>query len=137
MTVMPNLAALSVEGPCWSADVDVLVLDEPRRNLALRTLFLDAQPRTVAGSAQVFAPGTLLALVLPREVRIQPIAKQSPIYRWTRAGAAPTLNGPAGIRTAADLPKFAAALRKDGLPEADVAKVCGGNLRRVLTSVMI
>jgi len=44
---------------------------------------------------------------------------------------------PAGIRTAADLPKFAAALRKDGCPEADVAKVCGGNLRRVLTSVMM
>lgn len=44
---------------------------------------------------------------------------------------------PAGIRTAADLPKFAAALRKDGLPEADVGKICGGNLRRVLTSVMM
>jgi len=44
---------------------------------------------------------------------------------------------PAGIRTAADLPKFAAALRKDGLPEADVLKICGGNLRRVLTSVMM
>lgn len=44
---------------------------------------------------------------------------------------------PAGIRTAADLPKFAAALRKDGLPEADVAKICGGNLRRVLTAVMM
>lgn len=44
---------------------------------------------------------------------------------------------PAGIRTAADLPKFAAALRKDGLPEADVGKICGGNLRRVLTAVMM
>jgi membrane dipeptidase len=44
---------------------------------------------------------------------------------------------PTGIRTAADLPKFAVALRKDGLPEADIAKVCGGNLRRVLTSVMM
>jgi len=44
---------------------------------------------------------------------------------------------PAGIRTAADLPKFAAALKKDGLPDSDVAKICGGNLRRVLTSVMM
>ena len=44
---------------------------------------------------------------------------------------------PTGIRTAADLPKFAAALRKDGLAEADVAKICGGNLRRVLTTVMM
>jgi membrane dipeptidase len=44
---------------------------------------------------------------------------------------------PAGIRTAADLPKFAAALRKEGVADADVAKVCGGNLRRVLTTVMM
>jgi membrane dipeptidase len=44
---------------------------------------------------------------------------------------------PAGIRTAADLPKFAQALRKEGLPEADVVKICGGNIRRVLTSVMM
>jgi len=43
---------------------------------------------------------------------------------------------PAGIRTAADLPKFAEALAADGLAPADVAKVCGGNLRRVLTAVM-
>ncbi|MGH7162537.1 MAG: dipeptidase [Planctomycetota bacterium] len=43
---------------------------------------------------------------------------------------------PAGIRSAADLPRIAEALRADGLPEHDVAKVCGGNLRRVLTAVM-
>src|SRR4051794_32556581 len=100
MTMTPNLATLTIEGPGWSADVDVVALQEPRRNLALRTLFLDTLPRTVADSAQVFAPGTLLALVQPREVRIQPIAQQNPIYRWTRVGAAPTLNGPAAIRTA-------------------------------------
>jgi membrane dipeptidase len=43
---------------------------------------------------------------------------------------------PTGIRTAADLPKFAEALARDGMAPADVGKVCGGNLRRVLTSVM-
>lgn len=43
---------------------------------------------------------------------------------------------PTGIRSAADLPKFAEALSGDGLSGHDVAKVCGGNLRRVLTSVM-
>lgn len=96
----PNLAALTIEGPCWSADVDVVELQEPRRNLALRTLFLDTQPRKVAGSAQVFAPGTLLALVSAREVRIQPIAKKNPIYRWTRVGGAPTLGDPAAMRAA-------------------------------------
>jgi len=42
---------------------------------------------------------------------------------------------PTGIRTAADFPKFADALRKE-IPEADVAKICGGNWRRVLTAVM-
>lgn len=43
---------------------------------------------------------------------------------------------PTGIRSAADLPKFAEALRGDGLDESEVAKICGGNLRRVLTAVM-
>lgn len=43
---------------------------------------------------------------------------------------------PTGIRSAADLPKIADALGRRGLPDGDVAKVCGGNLRRVLTSVM-
>ena len=43
---------------------------------------------------------------------------------------------PTGIRTAADLPKIADGLRKRGVSEGDVAKICGGNLRRVLTSVM-
>ncbi|HEU5101148.1 MAG TPA: hypothetical protein VFU22_19125, partial [Roseiflexaceae bacterium] len=100
MTMTPNLATLAIEGPCWSAEVDVIELQEPRRNLALRTIFLDTQPRKVAGSTQVFAPGTLLALVSAREVRIQPIAKKNPIYRWTRVGGAPTLGDPAAIRAA-------------------------------------
>jgi len=43
---------------------------------------------------------------------------------------------PTGIRTAADLPRFAEALAAQGLSETDVGKVCGGNFRRVLTSVM-
>ncbi|MGQ0614045.1 MAG: dipeptidase [Planctomycetaceae bacterium] len=43
---------------------------------------------------------------------------------------------PAGIRTAADLPRVAAALRSQSIPENVVAKICGGNLRRLLTSVM-
>jgi membrane dipeptidase len=43
---------------------------------------------------------------------------------------------PTGIHSAADLPKFAEALSGDGLSGHDVAKICGGNLRRVLTSVM-
>ena len=43
---------------------------------------------------------------------------------------------PSGIQTAADFPKFADALRAEGLDERAVKGVCGGNLRRVLTSVM-
>ncbi|MHC4223685.1 MAG: dipeptidase [Planctomycetota bacterium] len=43
---------------------------------------------------------------------------------------------PTGIRSAADLPKFADALFAEDLAEGEVAKICGGNLRRVLTSVM-
>lgn len=43
---------------------------------------------------------------------------------------------PSGIHTAADFSKFADALRAEGLDERAVSSVCGGNLRRVLTSVM-
>jgi len=43
---------------------------------------------------------------------------------------------PAGIRTAADLPRIGEELEDRGVPPADVAKVLGGNLRRVLTAVM-
>ena len=44
---------------------------------------------------------------------------------------------PGGIRSAADLPKIAAALADEGVPDGDIAKVCGGNARRVLTAVMM
>jgi len=43
---------------------------------------------------------------------------------------------PGGFHSAADLPRFADELAREGLPATDIDKVCGGNLRRVLTSVM-
>ena len=43
---------------------------------------------------------------------------------------------PTSIHTAADFPNIADALRARGVSEIDVAKVCGSNFRRVLTSVM-
>ena len=43
---------------------------------------------------------------------------------------------PGGFHSAADLPRFADALADAGYSEGDIDKVCGGNLRRVLTSVM-
>jgi len=44
---------------------------------------------------------------------------------------------PTGIRSAADYPKLAEAMAGEGLPEIEIAKICGANLRRVLTSVML
>jgi len=43
---------------------------------------------------------------------------------------------PGGFHSAADLPRFAEALEREGLSEHDIDKVCGGNLRRVLTAVI-
>ena len=43
---------------------------------------------------------------------------------------------PVGFHTAADLPLFARALSEEGYSDSEIGKVCGGNLRRVLTSVM-
>ena len=43
---------------------------------------------------------------------------------------------PVGFHTAADLPRFADALAAEGLSAHEIDKVCGGNFRRVLTSVM-
>jgi membrane dipeptidase len=43
---------------------------------------------------------------------------------------------PGGFHSAADLPRVAETLAKEGFADSDIDKVCGGNLRRVLTSVM-
>jgi len=43
---------------------------------------------------------------------------------------------PTGIRTAADLRKIPEALAREGLSEGEIAKIVGGNWRRVLTAVM-
>ncbi len=43
---------------------------------------------------------------------------------------------PAGIRSSADLPLIAEALSSEGVSDSDIAKIMGGNMRRVLTAVL-
>jgi hypothetical protein len=85
----PDLSKITVAGPFWSADVEVVSFDAPRSNLALRRLFLDTTARKVAGSDNVLAPGTLLALCLTRRVLVTPATGAAATYEWQRPQNAP------------------------------------------------
>ncbi|HEY0734357.1 MAG TPA: LamG domain-containing protein [Herpetosiphonaceae bacterium] len=84
---MLDLTTLNIVGPFWSAEVEVVTLDWPQRNLALRRLFLDITPRKVAGKNGVLVPGSLLALCLVRRVLISPRAGTT--FEWKRSPNAP------------------------------------------------
>jgi hypothetical protein len=82
---MPRVTLL---GPFWSAEADLVHLADPQSNWAFRTLFLDATPRPFVQEANVFLPGTMLALVWPRSVQILPAGGAAPVYEWQRASGA-------------------------------------------------
>jgi hypothetical protein len=85
----PDLSKLTVVGPFWSADVEVVTLDAPRSNLALRRLFLDTTARKALGGDKVLVPGTLLALCLTRHVQVTPATGAAATYEWQRMQNAP------------------------------------------------
>ncbi len=79
---------LVIKGPYWSAEVQLLSAPVPMAHAASsplgRLLFVDRQPRTLAGSTNVYLPGTLLVLCSVRSVAVAPAAGFT--YRWQRAG---------------------------------------------------
>ncbi|MEM7130406.1 MAG: hypothetical protein AAF702_29040 [Chloroflexota bacterium] len=66
---------------------DLLVQPLLPRNAALRTLFVDRQPRSALGSQNVLIPGTLIALVSPRTVEIRPGGPGDATYQWRQGNA--------------------------------------------------
>ena len=131
----------TARGPVIASHVGADAVFAHNRNLT------DAHMRTIAGR------GGVVALVLYRKFLAEGSASFDDAMRHLThmievcgpdgVGIGSDFDGgfgredlPTGIRTAADLPKFADALRADGLDERAVSNVCGGNLRRVLTSVM-
>jgi len=92
---------LRVRGPFWSADVDLLQTTDAARHSPLRALFLEATPRTALGQGAVLLPGTLLALVRPRTVKVTPGTGERPLYEWRRrSGPAPRPVGPGELAQA-------------------------------------
>ena len=79
---------LVIKGPYWSAEVQLLSAPVPMAHAASsplgRLLFVHRQPRALAGSTNVYLPGTLLVLCSVRSVAIAPAAGFT--YRWQRAG---------------------------------------------------
>jgi hypothetical protein len=90
MSLLPANRNLTMRGPFWEADGEVIELAEPFAHPALRALFFQREPRTVNNTADLLVPGTLLAVIRVREVRITPRPGQ-PALRWRRTGAAPAL----------------------------------------------
>lgn len=78
---LPELPRIRILGPFWNADARVIKLDDPDRNWALRTLFLEAQERRFMESSRVFLPGTMVLLCSVRSVHVVP-PQTTLEYRW-------------------------------------------------------
>lgn len=85
-----NLNNVRIEGPLWSATVQILELADPLQNRAFRTLFLELQPRDHARQEPFYRPGTLIALCFVKQVTIQPNRPDTePSYTWTTHASNP------------------------------------------------
>ena len=100
VTLSPEaMQRVPVQGPFWTAEVDVLQLESPRRNWAFRNLFLDQTPLTPAAKSALSLPGSLILLGCVRQVTITLDPNKS--YRWRRNQIhTPAAETPAQIPTA-------------------------------------
>ncbi|HEY9660887.1 MAG TPA: hypothetical protein V6C65_20730, partial [Allocoleopsis sp.] len=78
---LPNL---SLKGPFWSADAEVIQLADPQQNWAFRSLFLDINPKNALGSKNLLLPGTLLVLCWVKQVRVTTANTPQQSYLWQR-----------------------------------------------------
>jgi hypothetical protein len=89
MANLSELSELSIAGPFWTAEADVIELADPATNLAFRTMFVDTTPREALGENNVLLPGAVLALVFVTRVTISPTNSSAPQYVWKRTGNKP------------------------------------------------
>lgn len=81
--ILPALPSITLNGPFWSADADLLRFSAPTRTWNLREMFVDLSTRNYT-SSRVLLPGTMLVLCYVRTVRITPTTS-TPVYTFTRA----------------------------------------------------
>ena len=123
-----NLSNARITGPFWEARVSIIRSRNPETNLALRTLFVEYQPRHALGQQQLFVPGTMLLLCQVNRVTIQPQGAQGATYNWRRqpGSSAPRDPSVTEIReglAAGELALLLAQAPDDAWPEADDSQV--------------
>lgn len=94
MPQLPDLLNVTLKGPFWSANADVIKLADPRENWAFRTLFVDTTPRAALGTQALLLPGTMLFLCFVKRVQIKPVSGDRPAYIWQRDTSAQTPKTP-------------------------------------------
>ncbi|MBD2074921.1 LamG domain-containing protein [Phormidium sp. FACHB-592] len=82
--MFPNLPHLSLKGPFWSAEAEVIQLADPQQNWAFRSLFLDINPKNALGAQNLLLPGTLLVLCWVKQVRVTTANTPQQSYLWQR-----------------------------------------------------
>jgi hypothetical protein len=82
--MFPNLPNLSLKGPFWSADAEVIQLADPQQNWAFRALFVDINPKNALGTQNLLLPGTLLVLCWVKQVRVTTANTLQASYLWQR-----------------------------------------------------
>src|SRR4028118_2032345 len=82
--MFPNLPNLSLKGPFWSADAEVIQLADPQQNWAFRSLFVDLNPKNALGAQNLLLPGTLLLLCWVKQVRVTTANTPQVSYLWQR-----------------------------------------------------
>ncbi|MBD1865215.1 MULTISPECIES: LamG domain-containing protein [Trichocoleus] len=82
--MFPTLPNLSLKGPFWSADAEVIQLTDPQQNWAFRSLFLDINPKNALGTQNLLLPGTLLLLCWVKQVRVTTANTPQQSYLWQR-----------------------------------------------------
>lgn len=89
MANLSDLSELSIAGPFWAAEAEVIELADPATNLAFRTMLVETTPREALGEDDVLLPGALLALVFVTRVTISPTNSSASQYVWKRSGNKP------------------------------------------------
>ncbi len=75
-----------IQGPFWTAEVQLVEMTEPVAHVATRSFYLDNQPRRVLGRGNVLVPGTSIVLCYVRQVRIAAGRHPSTQYVWRHTG---------------------------------------------------
>src|SRR5690242_3730965 len=75
---------VTIHGPLWTAEAEVLRLAEPQAHAALRALLVGPPVDDDGRDPSLLLPGTVLALCWVRSVTVNPTDADEPVYVWAR-----------------------------------------------------